>query len=245
MSVYVSTLEATEIAKSLLKLNRTVSAKQTDEFLKGTRDLQPHELKLNGKAGWDSNLRVIRTEATLNNAWDVHSLSMTPHRGNITFYRCPKSNCGKTEPSSACNFQSRDLDMPNRCTHCKGCSSVRAWICQCDTPWYVCQGHRNHHNGNQEGRQQAPTTTSQEHTFRTGTKRKRPLNQDYEELTAHEARRARNMREREHKGKRHRDIVLDDGPGLKVPCTLLNSLKGRLWGNRPGSSSRAGRSSVA
>ena len=31
------------------------------------------------------------------------------------------------------------------------------------------------------------------------------------------------MREEEHKGKRHRDIILDDGPGLKVPCTLLSS----------------------
>ena len=127
--------------------------------------------------------------------------------------------------------------MPNRCTHCKGCSPVRAWMCQCDKPWYVCQGHRNHHNGNQEGRQQAPTTIPEEHICRTGTKRTRPLNQDYEELAAHEARRARNMRERGRRDKRHRDIILDDGPGLKLPRTLLNSLKGRLWGRRPSSSS--------
>ena len=140
MSVHVSAPEATEVAKSLLKLNRTISARHADEFLRGARDLQPHALKLNGKAGWDSNLRVVQNQSNCNNEWDVHSLSNVPHQGGITFYKCPKPNCGKAEPSSVYNFQSRDLDMPNRCTHCKGYSPVRAWTCQCDKPWYTCQG---------------------------------------------------------------------------------------------------------
>ena len=133
------------------------------------------------------------------------------------------------------NFQSRDLDMPIRCTHCKKSTPVTAWRCACNRPWHVCPVHRNHHNGDGGRLKQSSRTDESQaiNQIRNSPrwKRKRPPDQDFEEIAAQDERKAQRRREKGGTGKRDRQIVLDEAPGFKIPRTLLSSLRRRLWGN--------------
>ena len=65
------------IAKALAALNRTITHRHLQENVKGKTRLVPHELKLNGKTGWDSTLPVNNYEQTLEKWFDVHAIGGT------------------------------------------------------------------------------------------------------------------------------------------------------------------------
>ena len=137
--------EQAAMHKALVKLNRQITNIKVDEFLKGKRKLMPHDIKMNGKTGWDSSLPIITNENEYSNKWDQHDLNHKTPEVNTTFYKCPKAECLMKEPSTAEAFRPDDLDKQLRCICCHKASPVRKWLCQCDVPWVTCDVHQSYY----------------------------------------------------------------------------------------------------
>ena len=146
--------EQNAIAKEILQLTRTLSGVKINEVMQGERKLKPIILKLNGKAAWDNNIRVL-AQATTNRSCSSSSSSHTtiidtvcyPINTHINkyaeclpgFLACPA--CRKVEHNTQHKFQTYDLDVKIKCFHCGSKIRVMDWKCSCDIKWYKCNLH--------------------------------------------------------------------------------------------------------
>ena len=101
-------------------------------------------MRLNGNAGWDSEMPVLTPNA---NADDAHPPRETdgprPSAVNrvVAFFECP--SCKSSESSTSKNFQFVDLDQKQKCFFCKKSAPVKHWRCRCNVVWHQCALHRS------------------------------------------------------------------------------------------------------
>ena len=140
-NVALNQQEQQTLAQSLAKLTRTISNKCANEYINGERNLVPNELKLKGKVGWDSTIPILTHDDSEKKGWETPAKDKEhPPHPNTAFYECPQ--CHKVESSSCKAFQYNDLDIKQKCTHCKKHSAVKLWKCKCGTKWHRCIVHR-------------------------------------------------------------------------------------------------------
>jgi hypothetical protein len=226
-NITVTDSEQKAIAKAFTKLNRTISNTNAEEFLQGTRKLQPHDIKMNGKTGWDSSLPVLNDETHISNRWNQYAIGNEPPRKNIAFYACPKTDCLKKEPSSAKGFQTHDLDRQQICRHCHRQSAARKWLCACGIPWYTCDTHKTYHCKSEVRLQSNQQPNAMIKSLRSQMLKKRRINMGHEEILAQERKRAKRKAT---EGCRSDDIELEDAPPPKVPRLLGPILQRRFRG---------------
>ena len=59
----------------------------------------------------------------------------------LDFYKCPRAQCDKVEPSTCKEFQYNDHDTPRKCFGCSKATPVRNWLCSCGISWFRCSAH--------------------------------------------------------------------------------------------------------
>ena len=118
-NVAITDQEAATIAKGLIELNRTIPQKLIHNYFNNIGKLEPIELKLNGRAGWDSTIPNKPSAHIENiNRWETKvPQQIDGTQPDVTFYECPR--CSKVEPSSCGSFQLDDLDKKQKCKLCK------------------------------------------------------------------------------------------------------------------------------
>ena len=228
-NVVTDTAEQAALQKALVKLNRQISNKKVDEYLKGTRKLTPHAIKMNGKTGWDSSLPIIKNETESGDRWEQHNLLLKPPEETIVFYVCPSADCLMMEPSSAEAFRHNDLDKKLKCRQCHKTTNARNWSCGCNVPWFACDTHQTFHccaKVTEQKSQREPKATD----LLRPNMLKRKRNKGHEELVADENKRARLNKQRT-KGSRSEDVILIDMPRPKVPRLLGPILHQRFQGS--------------
>ena len=57
------------LAAALSTLTRSISKAKNNDYLNGRLKLIPHELKLRGKAGWDSTMPMLTTHNEETSSW--------------------------------------------------------------------------------------------------------------------------------------------------------------------------------
>jgi hypothetical protein len=142
-NVVLTHIEQGHVATGVIMLSRTLTRKNLDAFMDGSRTLIPKVLALNGKAGW------ISTIATLCHHIDTTSIRWRPAPHgcprpadqNAIFLTCPNELCAKVETSTCRDFQFQDLDAKHKCFHCHRCIGIRKWYCPCGVRWHLCSDH--------------------------------------------------------------------------------------------------------
>ena len=107
----------------------------------------PIDLKLNGKASWETELHKIQQSikevSPHNRTWGA--CDIVPRDSDApTYFRCPK--CPHAECNTCSNFQRVDFDILQKCNLCQKATSVRLWKCSCNAYWHNCPTHRAYHN---------------------------------------------------------------------------------------------------
>ncbi len=97
---------------------------------------------LNGRAGWDSNLKVIRHPMPISNS--TSNVCNRKRQNSTACFQCP--NCNASDISANQAFQLQDLDKLCKCKACKKSSKVRDWSCSCHTKWHLCDLHQSYAN---------------------------------------------------------------------------------------------------
>jgi len=128
-NVYVKQHEQESIALALSSLARGGAIKTHKQFTKGETNLLPHELKLKGKAAWDSSLSTMAIKPTLQDDWASLSAEGVNRHTEATLLGCP--GCGGLESSHISVFQRFDLDRRHKCGFCFKFNPVRKWKCPC------------------------------------------------------------------------------------------------------------------
>jgi hypothetical protein len=135
--------EQDNIAEAFVHLSRTTAKKNCKEFVQQTKQLIPVKLKLNGKANWDSTLdRTNDIEAQTQQGmrfWKKENIHNAEKKSD--YFQCPK--CEHVEHSSCPNFQSRNLDVKQKCNGCSITTRVAEWKCTCGKTWHRCDVHRH------------------------------------------------------------------------------------------------------
>jgi len=139
-NVAINDDERTAVAIALSTLVRGGALNKHEQYVKGMVNLLPHELKLKGKAAWDSNLPVLATIHMSGEKWadrfKEESYSPSP---TAMMHSCPE--CGGLESSLRAKFQRRDLDEKLKCGFCLKTTAVKKWLCNCAKPWHACNDH--------------------------------------------------------------------------------------------------------
>ena len=140
-NVVVTQAEQDTIAMTMSSLIRSVSIKKHKGFINGTIKLIPHELKLKGKAGWDSAIPTMIASNEEDTSWaQMFEAGQIVPAGCAMFFHCP--SCSKVESSQRGTFQREDLDVKLKCGFCLKSNPVKSWKCQCGTQWHSCVEHR-------------------------------------------------------------------------------------------------------
>ena len=238
--VVVSPDEARALAIAMSQLLRTASLKKHHAFVNGTLNLIPHDFKLKGRAGWDSNLPIMTNCIEEESRWAklfkqcyIRPLSYT------VFHHCP--SCSKGESSQRGAFQRRDLDIKLKCGFCQKSSPVRTWKCQCGTQWHTCAMHRGGYMQMQELMPPGecpltgqPLRGQPPHKSPTA---KRRVNRPYDEAAG-----VKKAKTPEIRGVKRKNIIFNDVHGrLKRPTLLGPVLSGRFYGASSSSSAPASR----
>ena len=235
-NVVTDTAEQAALQKALVKLNRQISNKKVDEYLKGTRKLTPHAIKMNGGTGWDSSLPVIKNETESGDRWEQHNLLLKPPEETIVFYVCPSADCLMMEPSSAEAFRPDNLDNKLRCRRCHKTTYARNWMCGCNIPWYACVSHQTFHCCAEVTKQKSQKRPKATNLLRSTILKRRRINKEHEGLVADEDKEAR-QRKLKILGSRGETVTFnfEDIPPPKVPRLLGPILHQRFKGISRGS----------
>jgi len=212
VNFFATSQEQEHIAMALIHLSRTISKQYCREFVKNERQVLPIEIKLKGKANWDSTLISFKAEEAQdsagNNTW-MRNDSRTRADEAPVYFQCPK--CTHVEHSACKAFQTHDLDRKQKCNACEVLSSVSLWKCSCKDFWHHCSTHRRsacqQHNPNikrEPNGQTAKTTSKQENAKRTRTIG--PAS--FEDLLEEDLRRAKRKRDEEDEREGEPSIVL-------------------------------------
>jgi hypothetical protein len=142
-TVVASPMVREQINLSLVQLGHRISAAKATKFLQGELGLNPNEPNLKGRAGWDSNIKIIAgLKPTISNAIVPYvQLKRKAEQCNPVCIACPKCHANILSNHKA--FQLQDLDAPCRCNRCKSNIKVRDWRCMCKLPWHLCATHSN------------------------------------------------------------------------------------------------------
>jgi hypothetical protein len=142
-NIHVTCAEQQAIAQALIMLSRSTNYKKCQEFMEDGVKLLPLELRLNGKASWDSTLVHIQhsteSASAASRTWEVEAPDIPIHTAP-TYFKCP--SCTHVESSDCSNFQTTDLDIKQKCNACEKASPVAKWKCVCDKHWHTCATHR-------------------------------------------------------------------------------------------------------
>jgi len=139
-NIYLTNEERLNVAKRITLLARNLSNKYINEFIYDNKPIHPIDLKLNGRAAWDSSNPIL-TKAYDANTPEENALNISEEGPPVTsFFEC--RHCGAYEFSSHPAFQFKDLDKRQKCHECKKCIAVRYWNCRCGSKWYQCPRHR-------------------------------------------------------------------------------------------------------
>ena len=143
-NITVNQHEKDTIASAIINLSRNITKQHCQEFLHNTRSITPIDLKLNGKADWDSTLTKFKAkdaadhcETTLRTWNSVHN---PPAMQEYSYFQCPR--CSHVEYSSCKSFQFSDLEHKQKCNACEATTQVKDWKCECEIPWHRCGHHR-------------------------------------------------------------------------------------------------------
>jgi hypothetical protein len=178
-NVFMKKEEVQAVAKALVQLNRNISNKQVIEFMQNTLKILPKELKLKGKAGWDSDLpSMAKPHTSTRETVENRGICLDLPTG-AAFLECPR--CNKVESITEKGFQTKDLDKTRRCFHCKKYSAVKNWECGCGTKWHLCSVH-GHGRTECNSHQQIGDTRSQP-THPTGKLKGNHSSNSYKEHT--------------------------------------------------------------
>ena len=99
----------------------------------------PKVLALNGKASWVSTVIPLSSDSTGRSNWDARPSTIP--QVSTHFFKCPRAQCGKVEPSTCKEFQYNDLDIRRKCFGCAKATPVRNWLCPCGISWFRCRAH--------------------------------------------------------------------------------------------------------
>jgi len=135
----VSDLEQKHIAIALIHLSRSMSRKNSLEFVNLERKIIPIALKLKGKSNWDSTITTNAEPSTGEAKWKKNDSRISAD-SNLAFFQCPR--CPHVEYSSCKAFQIYDLDLKQKCNACEVQSVVKLWKCECGEFWHNCPQHR-------------------------------------------------------------------------------------------------------
>jgi len=230
----VTQAEQDAIAIAMSSLVRSVSIKKHKGFIDGTVKLIPHELKLKGKAGWDSNIPAVTASNEEDTSWaQLFKAGQIAPAGYAMFFHCP--SCSKVESSQRGIFQREDMDRKLKCGFCLKSNPIKSWKCQCGTQWHSCVQHRGGYVLMPTGSQpltgqhlkgQPSKPLGSQSCSPMGLKRS--LSADVSQRRGTKL--AKTVKST--KGlKRNRDILLDDVQGVSKRPTLLGPiLKGRFGG---------------
>ena len=135
-----------QVEYHLITLGHTISARQVEKFRKGELSLRPNVPNLNGRAGWDSNIKILRRqqgEQAIPCPQDV-TFATVQEQNNPTCLQCPHCNASVLSNNKA--FQLRDLDIVYKCRSCKQRVKVQDWLCVCHHRWHLCNKHQSYAN---------------------------------------------------------------------------------------------------
>ena len=143
-NIAVTQHEQQHIALALIHLSRTINRKHCLEFLRNERDIIPIELKLKGKANWDSTMIVLNAKDDASGCTGMlewkNKTTTLQNTIKFVFFQCPR--CPHVEYSSCKAFQTHDIDQKQRCNGCNTTTKVNEWKCECGTYWHNCTTHR-------------------------------------------------------------------------------------------------------
>ena len=183
-NIAVSHEESMQIASALLHISRTISKKHANEFTQVQHKIIPCELKLRGKANWDSTLPTTASTASNESSWDA-SDPPSDLRVYPSYFTCSK--CAHVESSTCRQFHTGDLDVKLHCNRCNQKSKINGWKCHCQRLWHRCPSHRHIFtwpSGNaqdaQTSKRNSPDTASSD----SGSARKRQGPDSFEWLQA-------------------------------------------------------------
>ena len=102
--VHVESSTATEMAKPLVWVNRTISEKQIDRLVKGERKLIPREITTRGKVDWDAAFTIGDLEELGVPAWAPRFAEESgPPSTTTALFNGPNILCGKRQESNSGN----------------------------------------------------------------------------------------------------------------------------------------------
>ena len=240
-NAYINDIERETIAIALSTLVRGGSMEKHKQYVKGNINLIPHELKLKGKAAWDSNLPIKATRSTSGGKWaDLFKEERFQPPPTAVFHSCPE--CGGLESSLRARFQRNDLDVKLKCGFCLKAFPLKRWLCECAQPWHACETHAgcfkprdDASSGGQllNGHLSEPARGSGNEA-RVRTRRLTTP----ESILADDSRRAKAQKVFKKGEKRKADVILGDVPvALKRPTLLGPILNERFNGASSSSSS--------
>jgi hypothetical protein len=122
----------------LIKLGHMISGKQIKQFQDGILQLKPAMPNLKGRAGWDSNIKSIRT-ATWDKDCNKQAQDNSKRALEPICLQCP--SCKASTLSTHAAFQSEDLDRICKCVSCKQSNKSNDWLCSCHVKWHLCNKH--------------------------------------------------------------------------------------------------------
>jgi hypothetical protein len=125
-NILVSDGEKRHIAIALVQLSRTIAKKGSLDFVDLHGKMNPIEMKLKGKANWDSTMISFKsTSATVSTGIDTWTRNDSQPQADAihSFFECP--NCPHVEYSSCKAFQIFDIDIKQKCNVCTKSTSVK------------------------------------------------------------------------------------------------------------------------
>ena len=140
VNTYLKDSEKKDVATKLLKINRTISQNQVDEYLQGKRQVIPSPFKGKGKVSWDSTFPTKSDTRLEGSVWQDRFNEAGVKPPETSFFGCPA--CEKVEPSTNDKFQTVDLDRTILCKACRKSKPVKDWTCVCGAKWHTCSTHR-------------------------------------------------------------------------------------------------------
>ncbi len=129
---------------NLITLSRQIAASKVEQFKGNKINLVPVTIKLKGRAGWDSAIKLADKDHQPHN--DLQIAVQKPSHGtkrphDEVHFTCPR--CKATSNSNKSCFQLQDLDRVCKCNSCKSNVKVRDWLCSCSHNWHLCEVHRS------------------------------------------------------------------------------------------------------
>ena len=142
-SVLVDDEIAQHIEHYLITLGHRVSTAHVSKFKQGEANFMPVAPNLNGRVGWDSNIKAIVKQGP--SPYNAHCPGnvFVPASSPVCF-QCPA--CSASELSTTRAFQLVDLDLTCKCKSCEKISKSKDWRCGCNIPWHLCNMHQSNAN---------------------------------------------------------------------------------------------------